>query len=86
PVSIVEIVKAFSLCPKKSSHNLDRPAHALATLLVVYPACQKIVSWVYNDALLLSLFPSSWLATLISLLLRKGDLSDLRNWHLILLN
>lgn len=45
------------------------------------PACQSVFLQVLNDALTIGVYPPFWSDTRVSLLPKKGDISDLRNWR-----
>lgn len=85
PITLIELIEAFSRCPRTSSPGPDGLPYEVVRLIVLNPSCQDIALQVFNDALLHGKFPPSWLATSVCLLPKKGDLSDLRNWRPIFL-
>lgn len=50
-------------------------------MLLSHRSTVKLAVSVYNDALTASVFPPSWQTTCLTLLPKKGDLSDLKNWR-----
>ncbi|KAG2228473.1 hypothetical protein INT48_003130, partial [Thamnidium elegans] len=76
-----ELMEGVSRCPKKSSPGNDGIPYELLHFVFVHPACRAIVLQIYNDALTHGVFPESWLETCISLLPKKGDLTDIKNWR-----
>lgn len=51
------------------------------SLLFTHPDCQPIALALSNEALSLGTFPESWNETCVSLLPKKSDLPDLKNWR-----
>ncbi|KAG2192693.1 hypothetical protein INT47_013195 [Mucor saturninus] len=76
-----ELCDGVSRCPKQSSPGIDGLPYEILKLLFYHSGCRDILLQVYNDALHHGKFPSSWLQTCVSLLPKKGDLTDLKNWR-----
>ncbi|KAG1305043.1 hypothetical protein G6F64_008697 [Rhizopus arrhizus] len=81
PFSLSGLLVAVRRCPHQSSPGSDGLPYALLSVILQIPECQSIAVEVFNDALSLEIFPPSWFDTCLSLLPKKGDLSDLRNWR-----
>ncbi|KAG1445074.1 hypothetical protein G6F55_012092 [Rhizopus delemar] len=81
PITYDELLEEVSRCPQRSSPGVDGLPYELLNLLFRHPACREIVLAVYNNALTVGIFPPSWQETCVSLLPKKGDLSDLKNWR-----
>jgi hypothetical protein len=79
PITFDDFLSGFSRSPKHSSPRADGLPYEVLGLLVTRPACREIVLAVFNNALALIEFPKFWQETSVSLLLKKGDLSDLKN-------
>lgn len=76
-----QIIEGVSRCPSKSSPGTDGLPYELLHFVFLQPDCRAIVLQVYNDALHHGIFSDSWLHTCVSLLPKKGDLTDLKNWR-----
>lgn len=76
-----DILEGVSRCPRKSSPGIDGLPYEILRLVFLHPDCRDILLQVYNDALHHGIFPNSWLRTCVSLLPKKGDLNDLKNWR-----
>ncbi|KAG1612140.1 hypothetical protein G6F45_013003 [Rhizopus arrhizus] len=81
PITYDELLEEVSRCPQRSSPGVDGLPYELLNLLFRHPACREIALAVYNNALTVGIFPPSWQETCVSLLPKKGDLSDLKNWR-----
>lgn len=81
PITFNDLVNSLSRSPKRSSPGLDGIPYSILRLLISHPDCRHIALTVYNDALQFGTFPLSWQDTCVSLLPKKGDLTDLKNWR-----
>lgn len=81
PFCLSDLQEGAHRSPTRSSPGPDGLPYEILTLLFQHPATGKIALQVYNNALLQSIFPSSWLETCMTLLPKKGDLSLLQNWR-----
>ncbi|KAG1078402.1 hypothetical protein G6F42_024282 [Rhizopus arrhizus] len=80
--TLEEVVEAASRAPKQSSPGIDSlPYYAIIRLLFTHVATASIAVRVSSDALITGLFPQSWQATCLVLLLKKGDLALVQNWR-----
>ncbi|KAG1536291.1 hypothetical protein G6F49_013012 [Rhizopus delemar] len=75
------LLDGVSRCPKRSSPGLDGLPYEILRLIFIHPSCRDLLLQVYNDALSKGIFPASWFGTSVSLLPKKGDLKDLKNWR-----
>ena len=80
-IDIEDILQSATRCPKVSSPGRDGLPYPILRLILAHPDCKDLVIAVYNDALNLGVFPSSWQETCIVLLPKKGDLRNLANWR-----
>ncbi|KAG0820803.1 hypothetical protein G6F19_012268 [Rhizopus arrhizus] len=76
-----DLIEGVSRCPRRSSPGLDGLPYEILHLIFIHPASKDLVLQVYNDALSKGVFPPSWFSTSVSLLPKKGDLKDLKNWR-----
>lgn len=65
--------------PRKSSPGLDGLPYEILRLIFQFPPLQPLIVDIYNTALQQGVFPPSWNQSVMSLLPKKGDLTDLRN-------
>ncbi|KAG1049071.1 hypothetical protein G6F43_008584 [Rhizopus delemar] len=75
------LLNGVSRCPKRSSPGLDGLPYEILRLIFIHPSCRDLLLQVYNDALSKGVFPNSRFGTSVSLLPKKGDLKDLKNWR-----
>ncbi|KAG2189845.1 hypothetical protein INT46_009976 [Mucor plumbeus] len=78
--TLTDIQEGALRSPNKSSPGPDGLPYEILTLFQ-HPATGRLALTIYNDALLDSIFPPSWLETCMILLPKKGDLSFLQNWR-----
>ena len=76
-----DLLLGVSRCPQRSSPGKDGLPYEILRLLLLHPVCQSTAVKVYNDALLSAVFPPSWQDTIVSLLPKTGQLSELSNWR-----
>ncbi|KAG1533278.1 hypothetical protein G6F51_012703 [Rhizopus arrhizus] len=81
PLTFDDIVEGVSRSPRRSSPGSDGLPYEILSLIVNHADCRDIVLAVYNDALCYGVFPSSWKETCVSILPKKGNLADLKNWR-----
>ncbi|KAG1370529.1 hypothetical protein G6F61_011957 [Rhizopus arrhizus] len=81
PLTFDDIVVGVSRSPRRSSPGSDGLPYEILSLIVNHADCRDIVLAVYNDALCYGVFPSSWKETCVSILPKKGNLADLKNWR-----
>lgn len=81
PIEWDDLMEQVRRCPNKSSPGLDGIPYEILRLLFTHPDCKPIILQVYNDGLTQGIFPPSWSRNCVSLLPKKGDLSDLKNWR-----
>ncbi|CEP09530.1 hypothetical protein, partial, partial [Parasitella parasitica] len=81
PFTIIELLQGTERTSLSSSPGVDGIPYAIYNIMLQHPDTAKLAVTVFNDALLLGIFPASWLKTVMCLLPKKGDLTDLRNWR-----
>jgi len=81
PFTVEELIEGASRSPRKSSPGVDGLPYEILVLLFQHPRTSSLASSVYSDALLNGIFPTSWNSTCMTLLPKKGDLSNLKNWR-----
>lgn len=81
PIDINELRQSATRTPKSSSPGIDGIPYEILSEVLTHPLAAPIALNVYNDALIHSIFPESWLETCMSLLPKKGDLSMLKNYR-----
>ena len=81
PFILAELLASASRCPRISSPRMDGLPYNIVRLIIRNPLCKTLALKVYTNALRLAQFPSSWTATAMCLLPKKGDLSRLSNWR-----
>lgn len=79
PFVLDEIIEAGQRSPAKSSPGSDGLPYEILILLLTHPATGTIVLEMYNSALRDALFPASWYQSLMTLIPKKGDLSQISN-------
>ena len=84
-ISFDDIIQGTERSPRRSSPGLDGLPYEILKIIVSQPSCGEIVVQVYNDAIKSGIFPRSWQQACVTLLPKKGDLSDLSNWRPITL-
>ncbi|KAI9484260.1 MAG: hypothetical protein EXX96DRAFT_453456, partial [Benjaminiella poitrasii] len=81
PIVMTNILFESKSLPKKSSPGMDGLPNEILNLVFKFPPLQPIIETFYTEALTHSVFPNSWNTSLMSLLPKKGDLTDIRNHH-----
>jgi hypothetical protein len=74
-----EIIEASKRSPTRSSPGSDGLPYEILNILINHPAVNTLVLDVYNSALLNALFPATWYQSLMTLIPKKGDLSQIGN-------
>ncbi|KAI9337344.1 Endonuclease/exonuclease/phosphatase, partial [Pilaira anomala] len=65
PITMDDLLFAFSRCPKKSSPGMDGLPYAILRLVISHPSCREIVLATYNNALSLSDIPTTWMQSCV---------------------
>ncbi|KAG1460822.1 hypothetical protein G6F56_005860 [Rhizopus delemar] len=81
PFTLTDIDEAVRRCLQKSLPGSDGLPYMILSVLLDIPACQSVFLQVLNGALTDGILPPSWSDTRVSLLPKKGNHSDLRNWR-----
>lgn len=81
PITIDDLLDAFSRSPKKSSPGMDGLPYQIVRLIILHPDCREISLATFNNALTFSDIPSSWLQSCVSLLPKKPPLDTLKNFR-----
>ncbi|OBZ81155.1 Transposon TX1 uncharacterized protein, partial [Choanephora cucurbitarum] len=81
PLTWDEILGASHRSPRKSSPGSDGLPYDILGILSRIPCLRDLVLQIYNEALTDSLFPESWLISLMTLLPKKGDLNQAGNYR-----
>jgi hypothetical protein len=79
PFELDEIIEASKRSPTKSSPGSDGLPYEILNILINHPAVSTLVLDVYNSALLNALFLATWYQSLMTLIPKKGDLSQIGN-------
>jgi hypothetical protein len=81
PIQFEEILLESKRSPRQSSPGADGLPYEILNLLLQFPPYHDLICEVYNDALQQGVFPPSWNESIMSLLPKKGDLSNIRNYR-----
>ncbi|KAG1468931.1 hypothetical protein G6F56_003553 [Rhizopus delemar] len=81
PFTFDDIIEASKRTPNKSSPGADGIPYEILHILISQSTFRPLILKVYNGALLLSSFPPSWYQSIMALLPKKGDLSDITNYR-----
>ncbi|KAG0805525.1 hypothetical protein G6F20_011829 [Rhizopus arrhizus] len=76
-----EVLTCASKAPSHSSPGVDGIPYELLQLLLQHPFCIRLFTKVLNTALQHSKFPATWQQSIVILLPKKGDRSQLKNWR-----
>ncbi|KAG1329147.1 hypothetical protein G6F62_007804 [Rhizopus arrhizus] len=76
-----EVLTCASKAPSYSSPGVDGIPYELLQLLLQHPFCIRLFTKVLNTALQHSKFPATWQQSIVILLPKKGDRSQLKNWR-----
>jgi hypothetical protein len=79
PFDLDEIIEASKRSPAKSSPGSDGLPYEILNILINHPAVSNLILKLYNGALLNTLFPTTWNQSLMTLIPKKGDLSQVGN-------
>ncbi|KAK4518783.1 uncharacterized protein ATC70_009006 [Mucor velutinosus] len=81
PFTYADLLTGTHRTKFQSSPGIDGLPYPILNVIFNHPKAAKLSVQVFNDALNLGIFPSSWLQTCICLLPKSGDLSNLKNWR-----
>ncbi|KAI7887774.1 uncharacterized protein EV154DRAFT_567155 [Mucor mucedo] len=81
PILLEEIVFESRRSPKSSNPGSDGLPYEILHFIVTFQPLQSLIHEIYQDALMHSKFPDSWNTSIMSLLPKKGDLTDIRNYR-----
>ncbi|EIE75892.1 hypothetical protein RO3G_00596 [Rhizopus delemar RA 99-880] len=76
-----EVLACASKAPSHSNPGVDGIPYELLQLLLKHPFCIRLFTKVLNNALQHSKFPATWQQSIVTLLPKKGDRSQLKNWR-----
>lgn len=76
-----EITECMSKTPRRSSPGVDGIPYEILQLMLKHPFCRQLFIDVLNSALSESKFPATWQRSIVILLPKKGDRSQLKNWR-----
>lgn len=80
-IDFEDILLESKRSPKKSSPGSDGLPYEILRLIVQYPPYRDLITSIYNEALTLAIFPESWNESIMSLLPKKGNLADMKNYR-----
>ncbi|KAK4515528.1 uncharacterized protein ATC70_010478 [Mucor velutinosus] len=81
PFTIADLLTGTHRTKFQSSPGIDGLPYPILNIIFNHQKAAQLAVKVFNDALNLGIFPSSWLQTCICLLPKSGDLSNLKNWR-----
>lgn len=81
PFTIDDLFSGTHRTKFQSSPGIDGLPYPILNIIFQHQKAAKLAVTVFNDALNLGVFPTSWLQTCICLLPKSGDLSNLKNWR-----
>ncbi|KAG0755460.1 hypothetical protein G6F24_011820 [Rhizopus arrhizus] len=76
-----EILSCVSKAPRNSSPGVDGIPYEILQLLLQHLFCRDLFAKVLNLALRESKFPATWQQSVVVLLPKKGERSQLQNWR-----
>ncbi|KAG1546735.1 hypothetical protein G6F49_010411 [Rhizopus delemar] len=76
-----EVLACASKAPSHSSPGVDGIPYELLQLLLQHPSYIRLFTKVLNTTLKHSKFPATWQQSIVILLPKKGDRSQLKNWR-----
>ncbi|KAG2219293.1 hypothetical protein INT45_011308 [Circinella minor] len=76
-----ELETCLKKLPFHSSPGIDGIPYAILKIIFDISAYRTLFLQVLNDALKFGQYPSTWQRSIITLLPKKGDLTDLKNWR-----
>ncbi|KAL0087210.1 hypothetical protein J3Q64DRAFT_1638524 [Phycomyces blakesleeanus] len=79
--TLLDIQEGVSCSPRQSSSGTDGLPYEMLKLLFTHLLYSSLIVKVYKNALQEVAFPTSWSDTCMTLLPKKGNLSDLANWR-----
>ncbi|KAK4520348.1 peroxisomal targeting signal 2 receptor [Mucor velutinosus] len=81
PFTIADLLTGTHRTKFQSSPGIDGLPYPILNIILNHRKAAQLAVKMFNDALNLGIFPSSWLQTCICLLPKSGDLSNLKNWR-----
>jgi hypothetical protein len=81
PIQFEDILLESKRSPRYSSPGSDSLPYEILNLVMLFPPYRALIYEIYNDALQHGFFPASWNESIMSLLPKKGNLSDIRNYR-----
>lgn len=79
PIQFEEIILESKRSPRQSSPGSDSLPYEILHLVMRFEPYHDLICAIYNDALKEGIFPASWNTSIMTLLPKKGNLSDIRN-------
>ncbi|KAG0751479.1 hypothetical protein G6F16_013063 [Rhizopus arrhizus] len=79
--TIEEFQDCLSKASKQSSPGVDGIPYCILQLLFFQPFCRQLFMDVLHSALIEHRYPASWQRSVVVLLPKKGDRSNLKNWR-----
>lgn len=80
-IAVDELLEESKRTPRRSSPGPDGLPYEILYLVMKYPPYHDLISVVYNEALTKGRFPNSWNESLMTLLYKKGDSADMKNYR-----
>jgi hypothetical protein len=80
-ITMEDILEESKRSPRRSSPGSDGLPYKILNLIYRFPPLQPLITTVYNTALKDGTFPTSWNESLMTLLFKKGDPKDIRNYR-----
>jgi endonuclease/exonuclease/phosphatase family metal-dependent hydrolase len=81
PIDYEDILEGFKSSPRHSSPGSDGLPYEILNLIIRFPPYKELLTTVFNDALDKGVFPDTWNESIMTLLPKKGDSSDMRNYR-----
>ena len=81
PLDNITLDTMLKHTPKRRSPGKDGLPFELYPTLLAHPEIRALFTGVVNDALAYGIFPTTWRETIMILLFKKGDASELSNWR-----
>ncbi|KAG1123853.1 hypothetical protein G6F42_010167 [Rhizopus arrhizus] len=81
PIDFEDILEGCKSSPRHSSPGSDGIPYEILNLVIRFPPYQELLTTVFNDALNKGVFPDSWNQSIMTLLPKKGDPSDMKNYR-----
>ncbi|CEP09911.1 hypothetical protein, partial, partial [Parasitella parasitica] len=81
PIDFDDILESCKNAPRQSSPGSDGIPYEILNLVIRYPPYRPLLITVFNDALQNAVFPDTWNESIMTLLKKKGDSTDMRNYR-----